>query len=109
MMASQGIGDDGTYLINDNGHINQRSQSYVSLNKSQQSEKEPPNSHIGPGTYDYHLKDHIKGGPIFVGKASQKSMNPSDSRNTGNTVRISAPSIPNRYYTPFIEDSNLEE
>jgi hypothetical protein len=33
MMAANGVGPDGTFLFNDNGHINQRSQSYVSLNK----------------------------------------------------------------------------
>ena len=33
LMASKILGDEGTYLINDNGHINLRSQSYMSLSK----------------------------------------------------------------------------
>jgi len=64
MMASRGIGDEGTYLINDNGHINQRSQSYISLAKA--PEKEQSNANLGPGSYE-SVSTFKKGGRDLQG------------------------------------------
>lgn len=113
MMASRGIGDDGTYLINDNGHINQRSQSYISLAK--QPIQPVDRENVGPGQYE-SVSAFKKGGardivgPVFGQKSNEglKQLSPSVSRNQ-DQIRISAPSIPSRYYAPFIDEKDSQD
>ena len=40
---AKGIAEPGSYLVNDNGHLNQRRQSYVSL-----ADIEPGKAYVGP-------------------------------------------------------------
>ena len=50
---------EGQYLINDNGHINQRSQAYINLSKQYVPEKKVQVT-VGPGHYNPVISDFEK-------------------------------------------------
>lgn len=55
-LAAKGIGEAGSYLVNDNGHINQRTQSYVNSGGRKPSDQFLF-SPVGPGSYEQRVSD----------------------------------------------------
>ena len=115
----EGLATKDSYIVNDNGHLSQRTQPYamkkkmVSLAMLRDPEPETP----GPGSYE-DLRSSFKSphtssprgpviqpltvmSPISPGRAAAAISNPS-------LQKMSVPSIPSRFLTPII-DANQED
>jgi len=56
-LATKGISESGSYLLNDNGHINQRTQPYISLSKAHRPSSDNLMDKPGPGQYEALASD----------------------------------------------------
>ena len=115
----RGVAQKETFLINDNGHLNQRMQQYAHHNRKvttlQVANQQPEQP--GPGQYEAIVSDFdknsptclvAKGGPgpvinpvsvlqaVSPGRAAAAASNPS-------LQKMSVPSIPSRFLTPVID------
>ena len=99
-MALKGISEKGSYLLNDNGHINQRSSQFFSQDgrSSPRLERKDP---VGPGSYE------VSSTFLKAGKTNKTS--PYHEKASEKQFRITAPSIPSKFLTPFIDGTLSKE
>lgn len=108
--------------MNDNGHLNQRTQAYIPIGKNSKAQYQSMASvvntsttgsaaHVGPGTYEtarsVFRSDHKVSGPIMTGP---QSLSPRARAAQTNPAlnRMSVPSIPSRFLTPVIDGSQTQ-
>ncbi len=109
--------EKGTYLINDNGHLNQRTQPYISIaklaTKDNQSPARSPKISAtpvppGPGSYETNVTafnhDGRKiSGPIICAPQNVQSPRERAAMFNPSLSKMTVPSIPSRFLTPVID------
>ena len=109
--------EKGTYLINDNGHLNQRTQPYLSIAKLRTKDTQSPvrSPKIsatpvppGPGSYETNVTAFIHDGRKISGPiicAPQNVQSPRERAAVFNPSlsKMTVPSIPSRFLTPVID------
>jgi len=115
--------EKGTYLINDNGHLNQRTQPYLSAAKlSSKGETKSPNRNSrispspvlpGPGSYETnvtafnHDRNKISG-PIICAPQNVQSPRERAAMFNPSLSKMTVPSIPSRFLTPVIDGQQVQ-
>lgn len=109
--------EKGTYLINDNGHLNQRTQPYISIakltTKNTQSPVRSPKISAtpippGPGSYETNVTAFIHdgrkiSGPIICAPQNVQSSRERAAMFNPSLSKMTVPSIPSRFLTPVID------
>lgn len=110
-LAAKGIGEAGSYLLNDNGHINQRTQNYLGLTV-QRKKDTSQEAFVGPGSYqnkasDFERKNNVSG-PIISAPTNSQSPRMRAAAVNPSLLKINAPSIPSKFLTPIIDTSRSD-
>jgi hypothetical protein len=105
-LAQKGLAEAGAYLLNDNGHINQRTESFVNLASKQKVSplaRMQSSAELGPGQYETAISDFNR--KKLRAQVQQKS----GSQSLQPGMRVSIPTIPNKFLTPIIDYSSTKE